>query len=214
MSDMKNFISQYESVLKLIKQAGFGEAIIFKGFCDNEEHNLNLLIKDLPKSDSHAMPLTRRITQLNEGLTKLLNCTVTISTHRSMDSYYLQKLDKTNSVKLLDADATIIQLEKVFGKDWKFNLSNTSDAFLKEIHDEEYTRHRERNIKFFNLYEEKNIEILPSLKSFSHELASTSPEKREATLKHLAEDLKALGYEIEIKNIHPAQQPKIINALS
>jgi len=52
---------------------------------------------------------------------------------------------------------------------------------------------------------------------FEIDISTTSfkqPRKIKTTLKHLAEDLKALGYEIEIKNIHPAQQPKVINALS
>jgi hypothetical protein len=128
MIEINLFIKLYPQIIEHIKQQGFYDAIIFKGFSKKEEHNLNIFIKDKYTSKNEPMPQTTRHLALDDALTDLLKCKIILTTEERMELYYFKKLNSENSVKLTDTLPTQ-ELEHIFGKNWKFNPADDFPTF-------------------------------------------------------------------------------------
>ena len=114
------FIKNYEKIIEAIKDQGFFEPILFKGFCYEEEHNLNIHLQDRYPAEAEPKPRTHRRLTLKDQLDALLNCKIILTIDEQMDPYYVDKLNPNNSVKLT-AEIPLQAIENVFGKNWYFN---------------------------------------------------------------------------------------------
>jgi hypothetical protein len=84
MSTIHNVIEKSKSLATVIKNAGFNEAIIFKGFVDTEKHNLNLLVTDAGSSEDKSITssLAVRLSRLKRVVNELLPCQIVITVNR------------------------------------------------------------------------------------------------------------------------------------
>ena len=117
---IQHLLDNYAKVIETIRNQGFIEPILFKGFSNRDEHNFNLTIKDSYTSKTEKKPQTHRLLAIHDELTKLLRCKVVISTTEDMRENYLKELGSNNSVTLTN-NVPIEELYHVFGKNWMFN---------------------------------------------------------------------------------------------
>jgi len=125
MSTINNFLKLYPEVMKILNIHGFCDAIIFKGFSIKEMHNLNILVSDRFTADTEPKPQTTRKLAVKDELTALLKCKIVLTTEDQMPTYYLKKLDSTNSVKLTK-EVPLQYIEAIFDQDWTFNPPDKS----------------------------------------------------------------------------------------
>lgn len=124
MLTIEELSMKYDSILKALNKLGFDSAILFKGFCAAEKHNLYFLVFDQYTLDDEPAPQTSRRLFLRDELFKVLNAECLISTEDSMEEYFQNKLNEKNSVMLyskLDSSIFLDQLVNVFGFKWIFN---------------------------------------------------------------------------------------------
>lgn len=120
MSNINEFLRSYSKILEIIIKYGFKDAVIFKGFTVKEERNLNLLVSDKLSEGTESMPQTTRRLKVIDELSALLKCKVVFTLREQMDIFYRNKLNASNSVEL-KAEIPLRNIEKVFGKNWRFN---------------------------------------------------------------------------------------------
>jgi hypothetical protein len=118
--NIQHFLDNYVKVIETLRNHGFIEPILFKGFSNREGHNFNIVVKDSYTSKTEKKPQTHRLLGIHDDLTRLLHCKVVISTIEDMRENYLKELGNNNSVKLTNNIPTE-ELEYVFGKNWIFN---------------------------------------------------------------------------------------------
>lgn len=187
MLTINDFLKLYPQIMEILIKQGFHNAVIFKGFSTKEEHNLNLLVSDQFTEDTELKPQTTRKLSVKDELTALLKCKIVLTTPDQMESFYLEKLDSTNSVKLTE-NIPLQNIDAVFGQEWTFNppdrvsfwaLPSTkveeenviqgqpNEVLLKELTNyiEAKARQSSRPINLDEVFEELKQAVLPSVRA-------------------------------------------------
>lgn len=90
MSSLENIIKNKLLIKYILNKSGLEKALLFQGFSDEEEHNLNISIIDkYHPDDEEVRNIYLRIDDAENELIKLLNCNIKVILKGDIDPFYL-----------------------------------------------------------------------------------------------------------------------------